>query len=340
MKKFNGLLGIILSVALLIIVMSGCKGKNTQTSSSGSTETKSSVLEKDITLIVPWSPGGAADVTSRLIQKIVKEQSGLNIIVTVMQGGSGAVGMAHALEARDGGYTLGYGSGTLLSQLALGTIDYGLEDFVVASTVFDEALVLVVPADSPYETLGDMMAEVKANPGTVTVAGAGSGNVNNTFPILLGKTVDSSFKYTAFDGGTRVMTEVLGGHSDAAIIKPNYLIEFVAEGESSLRMLAVFTKERLGVFPDVPTVIEAGYDVYSFGDIGMGSFLISASEDNIPEVTAAIGELMRNALLTDEFQAYCEKNGFSSKPRVGQEAKAYIDGIAKGLDDLFVQLYN
>lgn len=327
-----------ITLILVLLITIGCGNSTNQTNPGDETTTntvKEWAPEKEIKIIVPWSAGGAADSTSRKIQSIIKQQSGIDVVVEVIEGGSGSIGLTQVMESKDG-YTVGYASSTWLAQLALDTVPFEWDDCAVASTVFDEAFVIIVPKDSPYESAEELMSFVKENPDKVTLGGAGSGNVNQTLPVLLGESVGSSFNYTSFDGASRVMTEILGGHSDAAIIKPFETLEYVKNGD--VRVLGVFGNDRLAVFPDAPTFVELGYDVYNKGQVKMHSFFLAPASAK-EEVLEGVGKILNDAISSDEFQQYCDDYAFIPPKLYGAEARKYVGDIYEGIEKIFVELY-
>lgn len=344
MKKY---LSIALALAMTLS-LAACSSSSESTTTTTTTTTTTAetttevevaedwVPEKEITIICPWSAGGAGDISSRMLQSILQDEFGVTAVVEVVEGGSSAVGLTQVMTTGGDGYTVGLASSTWLSLMALGNVPYTPDDCKVVSTLYDEAFFLLVPADSPYQTAEELMDAVAANPGTVTIGGSGSANVNQTYPVLLAQSVDSTFNYTSFDGGSRVLTEVLGGNSDCAILKPIECAQYIESGE--LIALGLFGSVRLDSYPDIATFPELGYDIYASGEIAMASYwLAPASAD--AEASAGVAALLQAAMATDTFQDYCLENAFSCDPMIGDDAEAYIGSVYDGINTLFNQLY-
>jgi len=291
---------------------------------------------KEITLICPWAAGGAGDVGLRLIAEIIQEQKGYTVVVEDITGGSSAVGLSQVMATTDG-YTVGLASSSWLSLLALNTVPYTWDDCQVVSCLYDEAFFILVPANSPYQTTDDLMNAVKANPGTITCGGSGSANVNQTLPVLLANSVDSSFNYVPFDGGSRVLSEILGGNVDCVILKPVECSQYLETGE--LKAIGVFGDERLDNYPDVGTFVEQGYDIYKDGKVAMVDFWlapVTADQDTIDHVR----EALMDAMNSEKFQEYCTTNSVTLNPVAGDEGRAHITAMFDGINSLFNQLYN
>lgn len=292
--------------------------------------------EKEITLICPWAAGGAGDLCLRTIAEIIQEQKGYTVVVEDITGGSSAVGLTQVMTTPDG-YTVGLASSSWLSLMALGNVPYTMDDCEVVSCLYDEAFFLLVPADSPYATTEDLMEAVKANPGTITCGGSGSANVNQTLPVLLANSVGSSFNYTPFDGGSRVLTEILGGNLDTCILKPVECAQYVESGE--LKAVGVFGNARLEKYPDVATFVEQGYDLYADGEVAMVDFwLAPANADQ--EVLGHVRTALQDAMNSDEFKAYCTENAVTLNPVAGDEGREHIQNMFDGINSLFNKLYN
>lgn len=101
----------------------------------------------------------------------------------------------------------------------------------------------------------------------------GSNNVNQAYATLLGEAVDADFLFMPFDGGSRVITEILGGHVDAGALKPSEVISQVRTGD--LVILGVFNKEGLSSVPEVPTFESLGYDVFTLGQLKQVSYIMA-----------------------------------------------------------------
>ena len=329
MKKFTKVVALLLVLAMAFS-LAACTQKP-----ADNTPKEDWKPEKEINLIVPWAAGGAGDTASRLLQEIIQEKYGYTVVVEDITGGSSAVGLTQVMGDLSG-YTIGLASCSWLSLVALKTVPFTWEDCCVASIIYDEPFLIYVNKNSKYTTAKELMDAVKANPGQITCGGSGSANVNQTLPVLLAKSVGSSFNYTPFDGGSRVATELAGGHVDCIILKPVEAASFVASGD--IYPLGVFGHKRLDAFPDVPTFEELGYDMYKDGDVAMVSFwMANAKADQ--ETLNHVMDIVVDAMQSDKFKEYCDKYAFVLNNKRGDEGREYVGNFYKGIDKIFNELY-
>lgn len=216
--------------------------------------------EKAITVIVPFQAGGEHDLTARVMAGRLREMFGWNVVI---QNTSGDV--AATVEYMNGdngdGYTLFMHSPEVMSSnLASGlfTEPYYKEMIYLGNFVYDP-MCICVSVDSPYQTLEELFAAAKENPGAMNWASVGSGGKNQMDSANLWQIADVEFNYVPYDDASKGRAAVLGGHADV-------FHSFAAGAKATvdggqLRVLAVGSEERLDYWPDVPTLKELGYDV-------------------------------------------------------------------------------
>ena len=132
-----------------------------------------------------------------------------------------------------------------------------------------------------------------------------------------------------FDGGSRVITEILGGHVDAGVLKPSEVISQVRTGD--LVILGVFNKEGLSSVPEVPTFESLGYDVFTLGQLKQVSYIM-APEKIGTEEKEKLASMFKEALESETFKAFAEESGLISEPITGDELDAYIADVYAGLE--------
>lgn len=221
---------------------------------------------KPIELVVPYAPGGGTDNMYRAIVKAIEEEklSPVPINVVNKSGGGGATGKNYARTKPADGYTLvAVDTGNVTQQL-LGEADWDYKkDFTYVAKMVDDVNLIIVKADSPFKTLKDLVDKAKQKEKSVSMAGTGAGGntdaiAASNFDRILGVKIN----YVPYASGGEVMTNLLGGHVDAAWANPN---ECIAQLEAKqVRALAVADVKRVADLPDIPTVKEAvGTDVVS-----------------------------------------------------------------------------
>ena len=167
------------------------------------------------------------------------------------------------------------------------------------------ACVVIVNANSPYNTLGEMMDAIKANPNGLISGACGAGSQTHIEMEMLAYMVDSDIKSIAFDGGSAAIAALLGNNIDVTVQTPADCKQYLESGD--LKCLAVLSSERLKgeIFKDIPTAIEQGYDLVSECYQGCG-----AAKGQDPEVIAYYEKCFQEALADSEVQAAIENMGF------------------------------
>ena len=284
---------------------------------------------KEITLIIPFKAGGAFDGMARTLQPVIKEMYNVDIVVNCVAGGGSAVGVTQCLTSAPDGYTIGFGSTSYLGLIAQGMMDMNPEDAEFLCQISADPMVLVAKAGGPYDTLDKYLEAAKANPGQITLGNPGSNNTNQATAKFLDMAMgDGTFQMMPFsEGDARVVTEILGGHLDAGVLKPNSCMSQLKSGE--LVMIGSFTKERLAAFPDVPTFAEKDLDVFPYGDVAQTVCFAIAPKGLDPEVKAAISGMLYNATQSETFQKLAAEGGFEAPGLHGEALDSYV------LNDLY-----
>jgi tripartite-type tricarboxylate transporter receptor subunit TctC len=225
--------------------------------------------DKPITLVVPSGAGGSTDTAARIMAINIQDHIGQPIIVVNKKGASGGIGINFALKAKPDGYILMEGmiGGHVLHPAMNTSTGYTPADYTPIAMTQMNPNVLVVNADSPYQSLQDLLDAIKAKPGELKFSHAGAGSIHYFGIHLLLKTAglgNDSAVAIPYKGGKRSMAGLLRGEADFHQTNLVSAIDFIQTGK--VRALAVTTKERLKVLPDLPTYTELGYpEVDIFG---------------------------------------------------------------------------
>jgi tripartite-type tricarboxylate transporter receptor subunit TctC len=217
---------------------------------------------KPVTLIIPFGPGGASDLTARAFVGAAPESLGQPIIIQLRPGGGGAIASDFVAKAPPDGYTLlmgGPGPNTTLP--AIEGRSRGPDDLVAVCRINYNAMLTLVPVNAPYKTLQELIQYAKANPGKLKFGHAGIWGG----PDLLWKQIQLKTGITAkivpYDGGAEALIGLLGGHIDVSCLFPTQSTPHIKAGK--LRALAVSDSKRDPDFPHVPTLREGGVDTVS-----------------------------------------------------------------------------
>jgi tripartite-type tricarboxylate transporter receptor subunit TctC len=280
------------------------------------TASASGFPSREMRLIIPWAAGGGTDIIGRRLQQLLEAQ-GIRTVVDNAPGGSSVVGLQRVAAARPDGYTVGLASTSILALMASGTISLKNEQFTNLVRVSEDPMLLLVSAKSPWRDLGSYLEAFKARKGAMSVGASGTrGTVSHILSAVMARAIGEEYVFSGYPGGSRAVADVLGGHIDSVILKPNETMTQIRDGE--LRPLGAFTNERLRLLPEVPTFRENGIDVFPYGPITQMTYL-SGPAGLPPEVSARIVEAYRKAVLTPEFQSFAADNGFPADGLAGAE---------------------
>jgi len=215
---------------------------------------------KPIKLIVPFPPAGGTDIIARTVADKLNQALGWTIVVDNKPGAGGNLGIEAAVKSPPDGYTLVLGQ---TSNLAINPTLYPKlpydpqKDLVPIVAVANAPLVLVVPANSPYKTLADVIAAAKGKPGEVNFASPGNGTVAHLTGELLQKTAGVKFQHVPYKGTNQAVNDVLGGQVQLYMSSVPSALGFIKGGK--LRALVVTSAQRVNDLPNVPTINESGY---------------------------------------------------------------------------------
>ena len=220
-----------------------------------------------IKLICPWPPGGGADAQMRALAVAASKVFGQQVIIENKAGATGTLGLATLVNAKPDGYTLSQATNAVYRQGFIAKTAYDpTKDFsyIIGVSAFNFGL--VVRSDSPWKTIGDLVAYAKKNPGNVTFGTFGIGSPPQTVMDRIAARHGIQITHVPFKGTAEGMTALKGGHLDA-IADGTGWAQFVDAGH--FRLLAVFGEKRLKQWPNVPTLKELGYDIAEVAPWGL-----------------------------------------------------------------------
>ena len=214
--------------------------------------------DKPLKLVVPYPAGGNADNTARLLATQLGHRLGQQVVVDNRPGGSGTIGAAAVAKAPADGYTL------LLDATAF-TVNPSLfpklpfdaaKDFAPISLVLQVPLLMVVPANSPFQSVADVAKAARARPGHLTYASAGNGGAQHLAGELFKQGQKVAMTHIPYRGGAPALTDLIGGQVDLMFSATTASGPFVKSGK--LRALAISSPRRVEGWESVPTVAESG----------------------------------------------------------------------------------
>lgn len=286
--------------------------------------------------IAPANPGGGWDFTCRTIGKIMHDIGAVDapIKVTNMAGGGGGLAFSHVVNERNEDAELivaaSSATATRLAQNAYAGMTADQVRFLGA--IGADPGIIVVAADSPYNSLNDLLDAVKADPTSVTFAGGSAAGGFDHLKVLMalgraGFNDVTAVKYIGVDGGGDAITQTIGGHTQAMTGDMSEVVGFLAAGE--VRVLAVFTDERVPGFEDIPTAKEQGIDIVSVNWRGLyvPKGIAEADYRKWSDALAAVAA-------SDEWAEAMVANGLAPFTRVGDDFQDYVNGVIVEIEEL------
>ena len=218
---------------------------------------------RPIQMIVPFPPGGVADITGRPTAHVMGKLLKQSVVVQNRPGAGGSVGAAQAARSMPDGYTILMALSSIsvlpvADRLQGRTPSYELDQFAPVALISADPTVLVVREDGPYKTLKDFVDAAKAKPGTINYGSSGVyGTLHVAMEIFAGAAGIKLF-HIPYQGGGPAVAALLSGQIDALASGPSAAIGQIKAGK--MRALAVWGDKRLASLPNVPSMKELGYD--------------------------------------------------------------------------------
>ena len=284
---------------------------------------------KPITMIVPFPPGGVADITGRPLAAMMERTLKQPVVVVNRTGAGGALGMSQAAKSAPDGYTILMG----LSSISIFPVSdrindkqpsYEMKDFAPIALISSDPTVLVVRADSPYKTLKDFVDAAKANPGKINYSSSGVYGTLHVSMEIFANAAGIKLFHVPYGGGGPAVTALLGGQVEALASGPAAAIGQIKGGK--MRALAAWSDKRLPLMPDLPTFKELGYDAEFY--IWAGVFAPAATPQ--PIITR-LREAVRAAVNDPDFRAAMDKVATPISYLDAPEFQKFWDNDAKRL---------
>jgi tripartite-type tricarboxylate transporter receptor subunit TctC len=244
---------------------------------------------KEVQIIVPYAAGGATDLVFRALAASSQKYLGKAVVVINKPGGGGAVGFTEAKQAKPDGYTLvtAITPITILPHQVKTAFSY--RDFEPIISVVQDPVMFQVRADAPWKDLKEFLDYARANPGMITVGNSGAGGGVHLIALAFEKAAGVKFNHIPFAGGGPSVTALLGGHVNAVSVGPPEGIAQVKAGQ--LRIIALFSEQRMPDFPNVATVREQGVD------FAMGQWRgLAAPKGTPPEVVKVLHDAFKRGM--------------------------------------------
>ena len=285
---------------------------------------------RPITLLVPFPPGGVADLTARPVAASLERILKTPVPVVNKTGAGGAVGMQSVAVAKPDGYTL------LLALSSISIIPeadkifsrppaYTVDQFAPIALISADPTVLVVRSESPWKTAQDFIDDAKKRPGQISFSSSGVYGTLHMAMELLSHAAGIKLRHVPYAGGGPALTALLGGHVDALASGPSVVLPHVKSGK--LRVLAGWGDKRVAAMPDAPTFKELGFPDAEFY-IWAGLF---APRGTPEPVLQKLREATRAVVADPEFKAAMDKLQTPVVFKQGEEFRTFFDADARRL---------
>jgi tripartite-type tricarboxylate transporter receptor subunit TctC len=218
---------------------------------------------KTIKLVVPFGPGGPTDVAARVVAQVVQSGLGQSVVIENRPGAGGATGTKSVAGADPDGYTMLIGTSATLGVVPALVKNPGydpVKSFAPVGKISDSTTILVVPINFPANTVAELVAYAKANPGKLSYSSAGYGNQTQLAAELLLARAGIKAVHVPYKSGAEMVTAVLSEQVQMSFPDVSILLGLIAE--KKIKALAVTSAARHPQLPDVPTMAEAGIPDY------------------------------------------------------------------------------
>jgi len=261
--------------------------------------------ERAITMIVPYGAGGGTDTYGRMLAAQLEKHLDTQISVSNQSGASGSIGAKYVYDAPADGYTVLFAAETLGTYRTMGISDLSYEDFVPISVVVNDPKLVVVSKNSKYNTLEELIADIKENPGKVTMSHSGPGGSGHNQGLIL-KELGLEVAMTAFDGGTNALLGVIGDQVDFTNPNLSFTTGYIDSGD--VKVLAVFSNERIASLPDVPAFTEVVPESEKYLDIPLTPLSLLVKKGTPDDVIEKIRTATLEAFEEKEWQDFVAGN--------------------------------
>jgi len=285
---------------------------------------------KPITIVCPWSAGGGTDATARFIASMLSKELGVPVNVVNKTGGNGAVGHVEGAMAAPDGYTITNITFELNTLKYLGYAQLTPADMIPIFQFNEDPDALSVQANSPIKNVKDLIDTIKAKPdGTFLFSGstiACAWDLPRVQMLMAAGINPNRVKFIPTQGGAApAITELLGGHVDAVVCSYPEIAAQVDAGK--VRTIAVFSDERVPLYPNIPTLKEQGINVTG------GTWRGFAVPLKTPDyVITTLTNALKKITASKEFVDFMNKNQFGIKIRDQKEFTQFLNDQFKTLE--------
>jgi len=286
--------------------------------------------EKPIKIVVPFSPGGSVDTTIRILKEVAEKlEGGFSFVIINKPGGGAVIGQTEVAHAKPDGYTLLAATSSVVTNTITKETTYTIDSFEpIIMYCFDPELVLV-PGNSPFTTLKEVIESGKENP-LINVT-SGYSTSHHVAALIFSDMTGCQFDYLHPESGAQQILAIAGGHGEVGMSSYGPAGSLIKGGK--IRMIAVASEERLPYIPEIPTFKEEGVDLI------WGAFRgVAAPTGTPPEVIKILHNLFKLAMEQEEYQEKMTNAGFPIVYRSSEDFKKYIHNSYEAQKGMLLKL--
>ncbi|WP_262272634.1 tripartite tricarboxylate transporter substrate binding protein [Microvirga yunnanensis] len=284
--------------------------------------------DRPIEMIVAFAPGGGTDVMNRTLAPYIEKELGAKITILNRPGASGEIAYTAMTQAKPDGYTLSSLNtpGYLTMQMDR-KVRFDPKKICPVARIVEDPGSFIVQANSEFNSLKDLVAYAKANPGKVTIGTTGLGTDEHLALLQLEKSAGVDLTAVTFNGANEARTALLGGHVMAIGINVG---ELMGGDHSAFKSLGQFADQRAVIAPDLPTAKEQGYDVIVSSERGI------AMNCDVPEaIRSKYSDAVKKALDNPEFQEKAKQQSLALSYRSSEEWNKEMPARAERLGEIW-----
>jgi len=285
---------------------------------------------KTIRIVVPFGAGGVADLTARTVGQKLSESLGQAVVIDNKPGAGGVAAGDAVAKAEPDGYTLLLMSnGTAVSTGLFKSLPFdAMRDFAPISTLATFDIAILVPADSKFKTLGELLAFAKTNPGKLNLGSINIGSTQNLAAELFKSTSGTDMQVVPYNGTPALITALRGGQLDVGVEILGPVLPQVTA--NALRVLAVTGEKRAAVLPDVPTAKESGLPAF----VASSWNALAAPAKTPKDVIARLNKDIASALNNPDIKKKLHELNVEALPGTPEQAAALLASETKRWGDV------
>lgn len=312
--KIKRLIIEMLLITVISILMVGCNSKN----NSNNTNV---YPERDLTGYIMWGAGGGTDNVARALTPLVEKGLGKSIVLQNKAGATGAIATQYVHDQKSDGYSLLYGAENpqLYGVMDISKLSYS--EFEPIIIIGRETAIVVVTADSKYNTIEELIADAKANPNKINLGTTGPGGLPFVVASLLKTASEVEFNQIPFDGDGPVITALLGNHVDVTVTKLSAAGELLKAGK--VKLLASISNDPIEGFEDVPAI---GAELPEYSKyLPWGPFYgVFVNKDTPVEIVDKLRVAYKDAFDEEQYQKFLDNAAITPMGISGDEAKEFL----------------